>query len=269
MLKSITDRNHYSSPMEWARAEYAAIQQSRHELYPGRQISLEPGPKSALFARLLAGKFPLAFAPPLSFSQPWYELIEEPGPFSVLLGGMLPVTKVRLPEYGDCYLSYLVLNDFPWGVAESNEAAAVMLKQLEAIHDGLASIGDSATQDTLRECLRQRPEWVVNFPPWPSFKLRLGRAVRQGRRGEIQTEGIADGFLDAAETRIGRIVIDGKSQAESRAERVAPLRVKPAHLLSPAEMRALAESDHILADPEKLDVVEYECDTWMLERISN
>jgi len=39
-----------------------------------------PGPQSALFARLLAGREPLSFPPPTSFSYPWYALIERTGP---------------------------------------------------------------------------------------------------------------------------------------------------------------------------------------------
>ncbi len=37
-------------------------------------------PKSRLFARLLDSKAALPFPPPKSFSYPWYEVIEEPGP---------------------------------------------------------------------------------------------------------------------------------------------------------------------------------------------
>lgn len=39
--------------------------------------------KSALFARLLNGKSPFIFPPPCAYSYPWYEVIEENGPWSL------------------------------------------------------------------------------------------------------------------------------------------------------------------------------------------
>lgn len=41
--------------------------------------------KSALFARLLEGKKPFIFPPPCAYSYPWYEVIEESGPFNLSL----------------------------------------------------------------------------------------------------------------------------------------------------------------------------------------
>lgn len=41
--------------------------------------------KSALFARLLEGKQPLIYPPPCAYSYPWYEVIEESGPFHLSL----------------------------------------------------------------------------------------------------------------------------------------------------------------------------------------
>lgn len=41
--------------------------------------------KSALFSRLLDGKKPLIYPPPCSYSYPWYEVIEESGPFDLSL----------------------------------------------------------------------------------------------------------------------------------------------------------------------------------------
>lgn len=41
--------------------------------------------KSALFARLLEGKKPFIYPPPCAYSYPWYEVIEEKGPFNLSL----------------------------------------------------------------------------------------------------------------------------------------------------------------------------------------
>lgn len=41
--------------------------------------------KSALFARLLNGKLPLIYPPPCAYSYPWYEVIEDNGPFHLSL----------------------------------------------------------------------------------------------------------------------------------------------------------------------------------------
>lgn len=41
--------------------------------------------KSALFNRLLNGKQPLIYPPPCAYSYPWYEVIEENGPFNLSL----------------------------------------------------------------------------------------------------------------------------------------------------------------------------------------
>lgn len=44
-----------------------------------------PGhPKSALFARLLDGKEPLVYPPPISFGYPWYDVIEGQGPWDII-----------------------------------------------------------------------------------------------------------------------------------------------------------------------------------------
>ena len=266
MLASITDRQKFDSNLEWARAEYAALQQVRKDMNPSLEISLEPGPQSALFARLLSGKAPLAFPPPLSFKNPWYDVIEAAGPFHVLLGGMLPVAEVSWPEYGDLYLNYLLINEFAWGVVSSNEAGGEMLECLAALQRGLDPAEAQAIHAAIREVLQKRPEWIVKHHPWPEYRLYLGRATRQGRRGDVDALATTSNALDGVNISITKVLIEGSKQATGKVDRVAHLRAKPAHLLSPIERKALADVDHMQKNLSAIDLVEYECDVWTLER---
>lgn len=267
MLASITDRQKFDSNLDWARAEYAALQQVRKDLNPNLEISLEPGPQSSLFARLLSGKAPLAFPPPLSFKNPWYDVIETEGPFHVLLGGILPVTEVNWPEYGDLYLNYLLINEFAWGVVSSNDAGRAMLDRLAALHQGLDPAGAKTAHTDIREVLQKRPEWIVKHHPWPEYRLYLGRTTRQGRREDVEGLSAANSLLDGINITITKVLADGAEQAAGKADRVAHLRDKPDHLLSPFERRALANADRMLKNLSTMDQVEYECDVWTLQRV--
>ena len=82
---------------EWAVAEYARIQdenRARLERAGKQAAPHQIGPKSALFARLLEGKAALPYPPPTSYSYPWYDIIEKPGPHHVSIGGGLSVAGV-------------------------------------------------------------------------------------------------------------------------------------------------------------------------------
>lgn len=266
MLANITDRRKFESNLDWARAEYAALQQIRKDMYPSLAISLEPGPKSALFARLLSGKSPLAFPPPLSFGTPWYEVIEEERPFHIHLGGMLPVTEVRWPEFGDLYLNYLLINECAWGVVSNNEAAGVMLEHLTTLRNGIDQGEAQAVHAEIRKVLLDRPEWIVKYHPWPEYRLFLGRTTRQARRDEVEALAASAEALDGTNVTVTKVLSDGAQQAAGKAERVAHLRKKPEHLLSPVERKALADVDKLPEDLSALDRVEFECDVWMLAK---
>lgn len=68
----------------WAVARYNAVM-DQLRASGIRHIQSQPGHgKSALFARLLEGREPLPHPPPLSYSYPWYEVIEGPGPWRIL-----------------------------------------------------------------------------------------------------------------------------------------------------------------------------------------
>lgn len=263
MLAIINKRSNYDSNLSWAYAEYASIQQVRKEAYPDREISLEPSPKSALFARLLSGKPPLAFPPPVSFKYPWYECVEAAGPFFVQIGGVVPVTEVQWPEHGDLFVNYLLINECPWGIVSTNPAAAELQSMMEMMRKTPGAPAVSA----LASVLLQRPEWIVKFNPWPAFRVFLGRATHQAHRDQIDAYQASPHTLDGTNIEVTRILVEGKKQVETRAERVAHLRLKPAHILTPVERKALVDADKALADPSAMDLVEYECDAWQIERL--
>lgn len=267
MLASQIPRERFTSTLEWARAEYARIQ-AQEKRYPRGSIDCEPGEKSALFARLLSGKDPLPFAPPTSFGQPWYDLIECPGPYDVLLGGTLPAWDV--PNQSDTvFLEYLVVNSCPWGVKNGNDAAAAMSDLLGQLRDCTDRATGASIMQGIGECLHARPEWTVNFSPWADYRVFLGRSLRQGKRRDVERVEFFRHSLDGTNLRITRTLIDGARQAEGKAERVAHLRKKPAHLLTTYERKALADLDASRCNTSDGDWVEYESDTWMIQAVDS
>lgn len=255
-------RDQYDNHLAWARAEYARIQERNLERYPRGATTHEPGEKSALFARLLSGKAPLPFPPPTSFNQPWYECIEERGPFHVVLGGMLPAWDVPTPD-GTVFLEYLIVNGCPWGVVSGNESASRMSDLLARLRDCTDRAGGDAILHDIGECLLKRPEWIVRIDPWSDFRVYLGRAKRQGKRREIENTKFFRHTLDGTNISITRVLIDSAQQAAGKAERLAHLKDKPAHLRTAYESQALKNLTSIQSD-SGMDWVEYEADAWSI-----
>ncbi|WP_139313526.1 hypothetical protein [Rhodoferax antarcticus] len=54
--------------------------------------------KSCLFKRLMAGKDPLPIAPPLSWSYPWYEVIEDDGPWPISISRLTETVDVLIRQ---------------------------------------------------------------------------------------------------------------------------------------------------------------------------
>lgn len=148
--------------------------------------------QSALFARLLAGKKPLAHPPPTSNSYPWYAVVEEDGPFPVVLGNMMFLGAAP----GHWVVS---LNQCPWTVLSSNEAA----KELISLNKRLAATVTTAPtmsaedrrvvatrryrwDETLRSdviaAYAGQPEFLVRHGQWPTYRLYVGRHEISGPR---------------------------------------------------------------------------------------
>lgn len=142
-----------------------------------RAKSYQPSNKSALFWRLLQGKSALSIIPPTSFSYPWYEIIEEDGPFEVivhwnkfqqhLLGiPFLPVKKDKI-----------LINHALWNIIYLNQAASRLL-----------DLDYSSSQTDIKEVFDLKPYLIVSFNDKTQYRLHLGRKTIYGRRHSILQE---------------------------------------------------------------------------------
>jgi hypothetical protein len=139
--------------------------------------------KSALFARLLDGKEALEFPPPTNHSYPWYEVIEEPGPHRVMLGGAYAAQKLALGTWdGKTDLS-ISINQCTWTVRGLN-AAAHQLLDLNIELQSLSRPEDPSNKNSsmvydwsddllarVKAAYAAQPEFIVQHSDWPEFRL--------------------------------------------------------------------------------------------------
>jgi len=250
-----------------AVAEYARIQEenrSRLERAGRAPETHQISPKSALFARLLEGKEPLPYPPPTSFSYPWYDIIETPGKYQVTLGGL--VADANANDTGE----HLLLNQCPWTVVRHNEGGGrflVFLRKLAA-----SPAVDDAGRTFLQDALAAKPEFVVTYGAWGEFRLAMGRIIRRGRRAAVVDSGFDLHTLDGGNAVIVKLLRTGveiraKSDAtlasvRNRLEQSDP-GLSVFDQITLASESGIARSDH----PEDDDLVEYDCDGWVLERL--
>ncbi|MHB1641936.1 MAG: hypothetical protein ACYCS8_04675 [Acidithiobacillus sp.] len=132
--------------------------------------------KSALFWRLLNGKAPLPMPPPTSYSYPWYEIIEEPGPHRVGDIGFRAYGKplgAQLAELrGTDIENFLFIEQCGWSVLSNNAAAQEMLEALQRE-------GSSPDADGADRLMAAGPEWIVQYREWPPYRLSVQRYRRQ------------------------------------------------------------------------------------------
>lgn len=232
-----------------------------------------PGPKSALFSRLLAGGEPLPFPPPTSFSYPWYELIEKPGSHIV--------HSVGVAGGAD----HILLNQCAWKIASSNAAAQELLK-LEQEFAGRTAQSEPALApywQRISDAYRANPLFLVSFGQWPAFILRVGRQKGVARRDLAERSALIGGRMDSmygplefsgldlnarvgairshfnVQEHMGRLDIAGRSYQRTRiVDGYAPDRQDES-----ADAIAVA---HYLANPSAYDFVEFETDCWVLEK---
>ncbi len=128
--------------------------------------------KSALFWRLLNGKEPLPMPPPTSYSYPWYEIIEEPGPHQVGNIGFhaygKPLGQQLAAIRGTDREDYLFIEQCGWSVLSHNAAAQAMLEVLQ--QDSCSPDVDDADR-----LMAAGPEWVVQYRKWPAYRLFVQR----------------------------------------------------------------------------------------------
>jgi hypothetical protein len=140
-----------------------------------------PGEKSALFARLLDGKQALPYPPPTSYSYPWYDVIEQTGPF--------PVNVERIPDmrrsvHAEESKLALSLNQCLWETRSINAAAEDLLALEGERCATLKAKGDDTAEDDaallslemrVRDAFARGPEFIVQHTHWPAMRLCLGR----------------------------------------------------------------------------------------------
>lgn len=247
--------------------------------------------KSALFARLLSGKPALPYPPPTSFSYPWYEVVEEPGPFPVTIGS--PLAADGRPGASD----EMIIDQCSWKIVSSN-AAATELGQLQCELKNLgtqAKVGGNHrinhwTQDLFQRvasAYANEPVLMVEFGEWPAYRLRIGRHVSQSQRrhaenvvtgaNRLHTLQPASSVFDAHylcfRPTIGRTVAKGV-HPKKRLE-VSQSKVKDGGMFVGLDQLALSHQKTTLkhdvaefeARPDGWDWVEFSYDTWVLEKV--
>jgi hypothetical protein len=256
---------------DWAVAEYQRIQVENCKLLtrPGQHaVPHQIGPKSALFARLLDGKPALPYPPPTSFSYPWYELIEIPGQHHVSIGGGMPVTGIAHWDGGIVTDEHIVLNQCTWGILGKNAGATEFQKFLLEASRHVTKPENALA--LLHFILALKPEYVVTYGKWGEFKLSLGRIVRRGRRAAVVSSTVDLATLDGGNPVIVRVMQSGAAMrakteatitaAQTKIDRAGHSTIDQIMLMSES---AIPRS----ANPEDDDLVEFDCDGWVLEKI--
>ena len=246
---------------DWAVAEYARIQAENRARTGDTGKVHQISPKSALFARLLSGQPALPFPPPTSYSYPWYDLIEKPGKYHVTVGGLMLV-----PGSDD---EHILLNQCAWRILRKNDGAEQFLAFLRATPQPAAAGNDA--RRCLDAALAAQPEFAVVFGQWGEYRLSLGRIIRRGRRAAVVNSGFDLHTLDGGNPVIVKVL---RSGADIRAKADAMLADVKTRLDGEGEASLL---DHITLasesriprtdDPSDDDLVEYDCDGWVLERL--
>jgi hypothetical protein len=260
---------------DWAVAEYARIQELNRACFeqaglpvPASSVS----PKSSLFSRLLNGKAALPFPPPVSFSFPWYEIIEVPGAHHVSIGGKLSITGSTSWGGGEGADAHILLNQCPWKILRMNRGAEDLLAyfKLPAGHKS----GSGASLRQLAEAIDKKPELIVTYGQWGEFKLSLSRIVRRCKRSAIHGNESRVNAYDGWNAVIDKVLIGGEELRTKADATRAGLLEKLDTMEEDAssfDRIALATESAIPrpSNPADDDLVEFSCDGWVLEKLSN
>lgn len=155
-------------------------------MFYGMSGGAEGNPRSALLARLLAGKQPLRAPPPSTFHRPWYEVIEDDGPFEVVLGDAHYSCCPADPGHHESAHS-ICIDHCPWQIVRMNGAAQRLLALQQRLdRKARRENGETAFEWTeallgdVRAAYRDGPELIVQHEEWPPYRLRLSRRVAVG-----------------------------------------------------------------------------------------
>lgn len=172
---------------EWALKEFNRIQECNGE--PGNTtiapaitplIKHVPHPKSRLFARLLQGKPALQVPPPTTYSNPWYELVEDGFSDKVFLDGFVDL-------YGREPNTAIQINQCIWNICHEN-APAAELRELRNRIRGSSLVLTPQESNEAKAILRKSPEWIIRHGRNREFRLYLSRVRRQGKTHLLMTD---------------------------------------------------------------------------------
>lgn len=259
---------------QWAVKEYERIQeenQLQQQLTGKPPVHHRISPKSALFARLLEGKQPLPFPPPTSYSYPWYDIIETPGKYQVSIGAPWSSANAPNEEGMPGEGKYIVLNQCAWEIVRENTAAADFLSFMQQVTDPHAV--PAPLMQFLRNALAGKPEFILSYGMWGEFRLSLGRVIRRSRRQAVVGSEFDILTLDGGNPVIVKVLRNGTDIRAKSAATLAEVRSKletTERELTPFEQITLASESAMrhADDPQDDDLVEYDCDGWVLERLA-
>lgn len=259
---------------DWALAEYGRVQEQNlarevegmsaadraDYLAKVRHLKLAGAGhrKSALFARLLAGKPALPVPPPTSYSHPWYECIEQKGPWPVSVSVLPPVLAGYLRETGEAPLTDLniSINQCAWAVTSLNESARDLLRMQQHLSAAAHKTEDGIQYHWSRDLLKgvlatyaARPEFIVQHRQWPLYRLRIARSESIALRGYVK-----DVVEDIAARRHERLITTGSVFDAGRFYLNASMG-RPTASATPAAPRE--QADHIVVT----------IDDWILEKM--
>lgn len=268
----------------WALAEYKRVQEINRALAgadagadEGLLRALDrmntPGPKSALFNRLLNGQAALPYPPPTSYSYPFYSLIEQGHASGLEVGGVTTLGGLlrgngAVPGSERC----IIINQCLWAVEYQNEAANALMELAQNLEPRQGAYLTEADSGRAAAVLRRRPEWKVRFGHWPAFTLYMGRATREGIRSVLHNPRLESDF-SGGNREAGEVLRSGAQSRAERAARIATQRARPAGSLSRfEELTLLRDEAEALNDgrpAEDDDWIRFTCDAWCLRWASD
>ncbi len=162
-------------------------------------------PKSALFARLLSGRPALPFPPPTSYSYPWYAVIEDDGPFPVILEGAITLGSLARGTGGAAGLYTVGINQCDWAVIQENPAFADLRRWQDALA-ATRTAGGVVWTPEIREgvaaAYTAQPTSVVRHGPWPDYRLFVAPHT-SWYRGDTLLEEMTD-LLNRGDERLAQ-----------------------------------------------------------------
>lgn len=137
-----------------------------------------PGdPSSALFARILSGLSALPYPPPTSGAYPWYEVIEDTGPFTVVVA----MVRNGSHDIDDDKSGNISINQCRWVIDSGNASAGRLIDLDSRLAETAVLETDVAlattyswSRDLLEAvlvCYAEQPEMIVHYGHWNPYCL--------------------------------------------------------------------------------------------------